>query len=58
MIRENLKRRGSLAAQGNLFKKPCETDRVGDFLKSLFASIERTWSFDVIEESYEEYSIQ
>lgn len=48
-----------MTIQGNLFQRqPTEEDRLKDFLKSLFATIEGTWGFHVIEEGYEEYRIQ
>ncbi len=46
------------ATQGNLFdREPSEEDRVKDFLKGLFHTIEQVWNFDLIEEAYEEYKI-
>lgn len=47
-----------MKGQGNLFRKPCEEDRVKDLLKNLFAVIDRTWSFKLIEEAYSEYQIE
>ncbi len=49
----------TLTMQGNLFdREPTEEDRLKDFLKSLFHTIERMWDFDLIEESFREYEIQ